>query len=152
MKLPFPGAAFLERSWRPLLAVLIVLSLEAGIRDAGWLRHEPLINMSVPPSTARLRIGAVEVDIRFGRQAWPSTLNVSLTSTSPGRTEGDIDVTNLFVALENGAVGTLSGLAEGRYTLRARVFGHPRGRDDLLIEEDVSVDLVVPSLPDYDRA
>lgn len=153
MKNPrIPSTAFLRWSWQPLVAILLVLSLEAGLLDRGWLRREPLILMTLPAAAPTLRYGSAEVDIHFGEWSWPSTLNVSLTRTGSGRTEGEIDVTHLFLARENGAVGDLTSLTQGRYTLRARVFGHPCGRKDRLIEEDVSIDLVVPALPEFDRA
>ena len=147
-----PSTALLRWTWRPLLAILMVLSLEAGLLEAGRLRREPLILMTLPAAAPGLRYGSAAVGIHFGEGSWPSTLNVSLERTGAGRSSGDIDVTNLFVARENGAVGDLTSLPEGRYRLRARVFGHPWGRKDLLIEEDVSIDLVVPALPEFDRA
>ncbi|MFQ5458717.1 MAG: hypothetical protein ACE5FC_09765, partial [Myxococcota bacterium] len=108
MKIPFPSTALLRWAWRPLLALLVVLSVEAGLLDSGWLHRDPLIGMSVPAATPGLRFGATEVTIRFGKSAWPSTLNVRLASTGPGRVLEEIDVTNLFTALENGALGNLS--------------------------------------------
>ncbi len=147
-----PSTTLLRWSWRPLLAILMVLSLEAGLLDAGWLHREPLIVMTLPLPAPTLRYGSAEVDIHFTELSWPSTLNVSLKRIGSGRKSGEIDVTNLFAARENGAVGDLTSLAQGRYTLRARVFGHPYGRKDLLVEEDVSIDLVVPALPEFDRA
>ena len=147
-----PSTALLRWTWRPLLAILAVLSLEAGLLDTGWLHREPLILMTIPTAAPTLRYGSAEVGIHFTESSWPSTLNVSLKRTGSGQKSGEIDVTNLFSARENGAVGDLTNLPQGRYTLRARVFGHPGGRKDLLVEEDVSIDLIVPALPEFDRA
>jgi len=144
--------AWLRRIWGPLLAIIAVIGLEARLQEGGWLRREPLISMSVPAYNSWLRFGAAEVDIDFAAEAWPSTLRVSLRRLGPDEAQGEIDLTEHFVARENGAVGNLTGLAAGRYTIRARVFGQAQGRSDVLVEEDVSVTLMVPPLPVLDRA
>jgi hypothetical protein len=142
----------LRRIWGPALAVLAVLAFEARLQDTGWVRREPLVSITVPATNAWLRFGAAEVDIDFTSAAWPSTLQVSLRRIGPDGSQAEIDMTDDFVARENGAVGNLTGLTAGRYTIRARVFGRSRGRADLLVEEDVSVTLLIPPLPILDRA
>jgi hypothetical protein len=138
-------------AWPPALAALLVLAAEAALVGGDHLRREPLISVSVPSGNLLSRFGATEVDIGFGKFSRPSTLNVSLLRQQQGFPPVEIDVTEQFMARENGAVGSLSGLQEGHYTVRARVFGHPHGRRDILIEEDATVVLKVPPLPPLDR-
>ncbi len=137
-------------AWPPALAALLVLAAEAALLRGDHLTREPLVSVSLPAASQLSRFGSTEVDIGFAACSWPSTLKVSLVRQRHGLTPIEIDVTEAFVAGENGAVGQLSGLQAGHYTVRARVFGHPRGRKDILIEEDASVVLEVPPLPPLD--
>ncbi len=146
----FARSGWRWRIWGPLLAVVAVLALEARLQETGWLRREPLLTMSVPAYNSWLRFGAAEVNIALAADAWPATLQVSLRRIGPDGAQGEIDMTEQFVAVENGAIGNLTGLAAGRYAIRARVFGQPEGRSDVLIEEDVSLNLMIPQLPVLD--
>jgi hypothetical protein len=137
-------------AWLPLLAALLVLAAEAVLLRGDHLTRESFLSVSIPAANGLSRFGSTEVDIDFTASAWPSTLKVSLVRQRHGLPPIEIDVTRAFVARENGAIGQLSGLQAGRYTVRARVFGHPRGRKDILIEEDASVALKVPPLPPFD--
>jgi hypothetical protein len=127
-----------------------VLAAEAALLGGDHLTREPLVSVSIPAANQLSRFGSTEVDIGFTASSWPSTLKVSLVRQRQGLPPIEIDVTRTFAARENGAVGQLSGLQAGHYTVRARVFGHPHGRKDILIEEDASVVLKVPPLPPLD--
>jgi hypothetical protein len=138
--------------WLPLLVVLALLAAEVAWQVHLHLGRAPLIRLSLPGLVTRSRYGSTEVNIQFAPFSRPTTLKVTLIRVRPGHSEEESDVTNEFIARENGAVGKLSGLMEGEYVLRARVFGQPPGCKDLLVEEDARAVFRVPPPPPLDLA
>ena len=138
--------------WLPFLAVLALLAAEVAWQVHLRLGRAPLIRLSLPGLATRSRYGSTEVNIEFASFSRPATLKVTLIRVRPGHPEEEFDVTNEFTGGENGAVGKLSGLMEGEYVLRARVFGQPPGCKDLLVEEDARVSFRVPPAPPLDLA
>lgn len=146
------GRARRASRWLPLLAVLALVAAETAWQVHAHVGREPLIRLSLPSLATQRRYGATEVAIDFAPYSRPATLKVTLVRIRPGGRDEETEVTDQFIARENGAVGNLSGLIEGEYVLRARVFGQPPGRKDLLIEEDARVSFSVPSPPPLDLA
>ena len=134
------------------LAVLLLLGAEVAIQYTHRFQRVPLLGVSVPATGQLTRFGATDVDISFSPFCEPSTLQVSLSRQWPGHAAVVTDVSDLFIAKENGAVGSLTGLVEGTYVVKARVFGWASGRQDLFIEEEARVSFTVPPLPFLDLA
>ena len=147
-----PPRARRPSRWLPLVLVLGLISAEVAWQVHRHLHREPLLRLSLANLPPERRYGTAEVDIGFAPLSRPSTLKVTLTRRRPGQREKETDITGQFMARANGAVGNLPGLIEGEYVLRARVFGQPPGRKDLLIEEDARVSFRVPPPPPLDRA
>ena len=138
--------------WFPLVVTVALLAAEAAWQVNRHVRVTPLVRVALVVSPEQRRYGATEVDIYFGPFSRPVTLKVTLVRVRTGRMDRESDVTDQFIARENGAVGSLSGLIEGEYVLRARVFGQSLGRKDLLVEEDARVGFRVPTPPPLDLA
>ena len=136
--------------WLPIAAIVFLVATEAALQWSRQLRSEPLVRLNLPAAPMGTRFGSSEVDIKFGRASRPATLQVLLRWYRPGSAPRETDVTDQFIARENGAVGTLSGLLEGKYVIRARVFGEARRNKDLLVEEVSELDFTVPPLPPLD--
>jgi hypothetical protein len=138
--------------WLAWLAVLLLVGTEVTIQRTHRLERVPLLTVSVPATGQLTRFGATDVDIAFSPSSRPSTLQVSLSWQWSGHPRVVTDVTDQFLARENGAVGSLTGLVEGAYVLRARVFGEMPGRKNVLVEEEARASFVVPPLPFLDLA
>jgi len=149
---PLPTGRHRASLWVPLLAFLLLLAAEAAWQVAQRIGGRPLVRFSLPPTPEPRKFGSTEVDIEFGPKSLASTLQVTLLRVRPDSSAEETDVTDLFIARSNGAVGNLTGLMEGKYVLRARVFGRPPLCKDLLIEEDARVSFTVPPPPPLDLA
>jgi hypothetical protein len=138
--------------WFACLAVLLLVGAEITVQRTHRLERVPLLTVSVPATGQLTRFGATDVDISFGPGSRPSTLQVSLSWQWSGHPRVVTDVTDHFLARENGAVGSLTGLFEGSYVLTARVFGEIPGHKNVLVEEEARASFVVPPLPLLDLA
>jgi len=147
-----PGRSRRVSIWLPLVVALGLLAAEAVWQMNRHRRHEPLIRISLPNPPAQRRYGATEVGIDFAPFSRPATLKVTLIRVRGGRPQEETDVTEHFIARANGAVGNLAGLIAGEYVLRARVFGQPENRVEILVEEDARISFRVPPPPPLDLA
>ncbi len=147
-----PGRSRRASLWLPLLVALGLVTAEAAWQVNRHRQHEPLIRVLLPNLPAQRRYGATEVGIDFAPFTRPATLKVTLIRMRTGRPQEETDVTDRFIARANGAVGNLSGLIAGDYVLRARVFGQPPGRREILVEEDARISFRVPPPPPLDLA